>query len=83
MRDDEPPRPHRLVAATLIGLAAAFSVGVAGAPSASADPSAFGALSCNCQETAAPGSPARKNEVARGIQQSLAGPSSQPGQALG
>lgn len=71
------------MAATLIGAAVAVSVGVVGAPGASADPSAFGALSCNCQETAAPGSPARKDEVAQGIQQSMAGPSSPPRHAVG
>jgi hypothetical protein len=36
---------------------------------ANAGPNPFSTLSCNCQETAPPGSPALKAEIHRGIQE--------------
>ena len=69
---------HRQVN-TKILVSAAIAVGscVAGAAPASADsnaigtdPNPFGALSCNCQETAPPGSSALE-EIERGIREGL------------
>lgn len=76
---------HQLVIKSLVGAVIAFGAGVMGAAPAGADktpvstePKPFGTLSCDCQETAAPGSPARRREVEHGVQQglstSLAGP---------
>jgi hypothetical protein len=60
-----------MVTKILIGVAIALGSGVVAAAPAGADPSAFSALSCSCQETAPAGSAARKDEITRGIQQSL------------
>jgi hypothetical protein len=65
------PRYHRVVTKILIGVVIALGLGVVGAAPAGADPSVFSALSCSCQETAPAGSQARRDEIARGIQQSL------------
>lgn len=44
---------------------------VAGAPTAGADPSPFGALSCSCERTAPAGSPALRAELNRGLRAGL------------
>ena len=69
---------HQLVIKSLVGAVIALGAGVMGAAPAGADktpvstePKPFGTLSCDCQETATPGSPARRREVARGVQQGL------------
>ena len=64
-------RYHREIGTVMITGAIALGFNVAVAATASADPSAFSTLSCNCQETAPPGSPARKDEIIRGIRQGL------------
>jgi len=59
-------------------VSAAIAVGccVGGAPLASADaidfdPNPFGALTCNCQQTASPGGPALSKEMEWGIRAGL------------
>jgi hypothetical protein len=83
---------HRqVITKILVGAVIALGPYVGGAAPASADgnhagtaPNPFGGLSCSCRETAPPGSPAMRDEIARGIQQgrsaSLPGlpPSTQP-----
>ncbi len=64
-------RYRREIGTVMITAAIALGFNVAAAATASADPSAFSTLSCNCQETAPPGSPARKDEIIRGIRQGL------------
>ena len=64
---------HHVITKILVSAAIVLSAGVAGAAPASAntngtDPNPFGGLRCNCQETAAPGSPALRAEIERGIQ---------------
>jgi hypothetical protein len=66
--------PKVLFTRTLIGAAIVVGSCVVGAAPASADtgpsgtdPNPFGGLSCNCRETAPPGSPALKAEVDRGL----------------
>lgn len=69
-------RTRRAVLNLVVGaaVAAAVNIGVAGpgAAPAGADPSAFGALSCGCQPKGPVGSQVRRDEIARGIRQSLA-----------
>jgi hypothetical protein len=66
---------HRqLITKTLAGTAIVFGAWIAGAAPANAntngtDPNPFGGLKCDCQQTAAPGSPALRGEIERGIQQ--------------
>jgi hypothetical protein len=72
-------RNDRVITRWLIGLAIAFGVGfvsgtvsgVLEAAPAGADPSPFNTLSCSCQESAPPGSPARRDEITRGLRQGL------------
>lgn len=64
-----------LTTKTLIGAAIVLGSGVGLAAPASAstgpstDPNPFGGLTCNCRETAPPGSPALKAEIDRGLGQ--------------
>jgi len=68
---------HRqTIAKILVSAAVALGSCVAGAAPASADPNSigtapnpFGGLSCNCRETAPPGSPALRDEIDRGLRQ--------------
>jgi hypothetical protein len=60
----------------LVSAAIALGAFVAGAAPASADPHAYGAdpnpfsgFTCNCQETAPPGSPALSEEINRAIRE--------------
>ena len=64
---------HHLITKTLASAAIVLGAGFAGAASASANtngtaPNPFGGLTCNCHETATPGSPALRGEIERGIQ---------------
>lgn len=61
-----------MIAKILIGAAVSLGIGVMGAAPAGADPSAFGTLTCGCQTKAPAGSPMRRDEITRGIRQSLA-----------
>jgi len=82
---------QRVITKILVGAVIALGPYVGGAAPASADgnqmgtaPNPFGGLSCSCRETAPPGSPAMREEIARGIREgrsaSLPGlpPSTQP-----
>ena len=82
---------HQVMTKILIGAAVALGSCVGGAAPVSADPNPigsgpnlFGGLSCSCQETAPPGSPALREGTERGIREgrsaSLPGlpPSTQP-----
>jgi hypothetical protein len=65
---------HQMITKILASTAIVLGAWVAGAAPANAntngtDPNPFGGLRCNCQETAAPGSPAFRGEIQRGIQQ--------------
>jgi hypothetical protein len=65
---------HQMITKIMASTAIAFGAWVAAAAPANADtngtdPNPFGGLRCNCQETAAPGSPALRGEIERGIQQ--------------
>jgi hypothetical protein len=71
---------RRVITKILVSAAIALGSSVGAAAPASADPNAiggthpnlFGVLSCSCQETAPPGSPAqRKEEIERGIRVGL------------
>lgn len=53
--------------------AVVLSAAVGLAAPASADPSPFNGLSCNCKETAPAGSPILTEKIDRGIQQGLSG----------
>ncbi len=66
------------IAKVLVSMAIAVSAcaGVAAPASADAnpagpDPNPFGTLSCDCQKTAPPDSPAATNEIDRGIRSGL------------
>lgn len=64
-----------MIAKILTGAAmmvTAVGIGVMGAAPAGADPSAFGTLTCGCQPKAPAGSAIRRDEITRGIRQSLA-----------
>jgi hypothetical protein len=61
-----------LIAKFLVSGAIVLAPCVGSAVPAYADPSVFGVLSCGCQEAAPPGSPARMQNVNKGIQQGLA-----------
>jgi hypothetical protein len=70
--------PTVLITKTLVSAAIALGSGVGLAEPASADPTPanadpnpYGILSCNCQETAPPGSPAVREEIHRGNQEGL------------
>jgi hypothetical protein len=70
-------RHHQVVTKILLSAAIAFGSSVGGAAPASADPNPigtdpnpFGALSCDCQETAPPASSALA-EIERGIRAGL------------
>jgi hypothetical protein len=91
---DMTSRHHQVIAKILIGAAVALGSYVGGAPPVGADPNPigsgpnpFGGLSCSCPETAAPGSPALREGIERGIRQGrtagLPGPapSTQPRQS--
>ena len=65
------PRLPKWTSTMLIGLAIAAGAGVLGSATAAADPGAFNTLSCNCQEAAPTGSPARKDAIAQGIREGL------------
>jgi hypothetical protein len=67
-----------MITRLLVSAAIALGSGVGLAAPASADtnpigtgPNPFGALSCSCRETAAPGSPALREEMERGIRAGL------------
>lgn len=64
----------KTVICAAVAVGAGVGVGVVGATAApaGADPSAFGTLTCSCQATAPVGSKARRDEITRGIRQSLA-----------
>jgi hypothetical protein len=57
----------------LVGVALALGATAWTAASANADPSPFSTLSCACQESTPPGSPAFSDNIKRGIQQGLSG----------
>jgi hypothetical protein len=68
--------PKVLITRTLISAAIVLGSGVglaapasAGTGPSSTDPNPFGGLSCNCQQTAQPGSPALKADIDRGLGQ--------------
>jgi hypothetical protein len=74
--DDMTTRHHQVITKILVGGAVALGFYVGGAAPASADPNSigpapnpFGGLSCSCRETAPPGSPARRDEIERGLRQ--------------
>jgi hypothetical protein len=76
---DAPPAPrptarHLVIKKVLFSAAVALSVAVAVAIPVSADPSAFGVLSCSCGggPTAAVGGPTVSNQISDGIQNGLA-----------
>jgi hypothetical protein len=67
-------RHHKVIMTMLVGAAIALGSGVVGAAPASAapdtigpNPSPYSTLHCNCAETAPAGSPALRDEIARGI----------------
>jgi hypothetical protein len=69
-------RHHHVITKIMASAAIALSFGVVTAASASADPNSvdtdpnpFGVLSCNCQNTAPPDSPALKAEIDRGLRE--------------
>jgi hypothetical protein len=73
-------RHRRVITKILVGAAIALGSSVEAAAPASADPNviggtdpkSFGGISCSCQETAPPGSPAqREEEIERGIRVGL------------
>lgn len=73
-------RHRRVIAKILVCVAIALGSSVGAAAPVSADPNAiggthpklFGVLSCSCQETAPPGSPAQgEEEIERGIRVGL------------
>lgn len=55
----------------LVGVGLVLAASGWTAVSANADPNPFSHLSCACQETAPPGSPALTDKITRGIQQGL------------
>ncbi len=63
-----------MITKVLLGAAVAFSVATGVAMPASADPSAFGVLSCSCGDgvTAAVGGPTLADQMNDGIQSGLA-----------
>jgi hypothetical protein len=83
--DDMTTQHHRVITKILVSAAIALGSYVGGAAPASADPNPiltdpnpiltdpnpFGALSCSCRETVPPGSPARREEMERGIRAGL------------
>lgn len=62
-----PRHPQNRTTALACAAIAFGSIVVVAAPPAGADPNPFNSLSCNCPETAPPGSAARGDEIARGI----------------
>lgn len=67
-------RFHKVIMTALVGSAIALGAGVAGAAPAGAapntmgpNPNPFSTLGCNCEETAPAGSPALRDEIARGL----------------
>jgi len=67
---------HKVITKILVSAAIALGCWVGGAAPASADPNStgtaanpFGGLTCSCQETAPPGSPALREEINRGIRE--------------
>jgi hypothetical protein len=72
--DDMTTQHRRAITKILFSAAIALGSSVGAAAPASADPNAIGGgLSCSCQETAPPGSPAqREEEIERGIRAGLA-----------
>ena len=69
---------HRFIAQVLVSTAAVFGALIGASAPASADPNtagtnphAFSTLSCSCRETTPAGSPARKEEIDRGIQKGV------------
>lgn len=63
-----------MIAKILVSAAITLGFLVGFAASASADPSPFGTLSCNCRETAPAGSQVLTDKIDRGIQQGLSAP---------
>jgi hypothetical protein len=58
------------LAAIVLGSGVALAAPAsAGTGPSSTDPNPFGGLSCNCQETAPPGSPALKAEISGGLRE--------------
>lgn len=69
-------RFHKVITTMLVGGAVALGSGVVGAAPASAapntigpNPNPFSTLGCNCGETASAGSPALRDEIARGLRE--------------
>jgi hypothetical protein len=67
-------RYHKVIMTMMVGATIALGSGVVGTAPASAapntigpNPSPFSTLHCNCAETAPAGSPALRDEIARGI----------------
>ena len=76
--DDMTSQHYHVITKLLVSAAIALGscVGLAAPASADTnpigtDPNPFGALSCSCRETAAPGSPALREEMERGIRAGL------------
>lgn len=67
MSGNARPRHPQNRTTALACAAIAFGSVLVAAPPAGADPNPFNSLSCNCPETAPPGSAARSDEIARGI----------------
>jgi hypothetical protein len=69
-------RYRKLIMTALVGSAIALGAGVAGAAPAGAapntmgpDPNPYSTLGCGCSETAPAGSPALRDEIARGLRE--------------
>ena len=69
---------HRFIAKVLVSTAVVFGALIGASAPASADPNtaganphAFSALSCDCQETAPADSPLLKDDIDRGIRNGL------------
>jgi len=60
-----------MIAKLLVGVAIALGATSWAAGSAGADPDPFSTLSCACQETAPPGSPALTEKIEQGLQYGL------------
>lgn len=71
-------RTNRATTRILAFLAIVTGLGLVGAAPAGADTSPFNTLSCSCPETAPAGSPARSDEIKRGIRQGELGWSQGP-----
>jgi hypothetical protein len=70
---------HKAITKILVSAAIALCAIMWGAAPADADPNSvgtdpnpFSGLNCNCHETAPPGSPARREEIERGLREGTA-----------